>query len=35
MNEIAFTLLERPVTWAEAALGFAGLSLMLLLMVVL
>lgn len=30
MNEIAFTLLERPVSWAEAALGFAGLSLLLL-----
>jgi DNA recombination protein RmuC len=34
MNAIAFTLLERPVTWAEAALGFAGLSLVLLLMAV-
>ncbi|CAM5188456.1 DNA recombinase [Bosea thiooxidans] len=34
MNEIAFTLLERPVSWAEAALGFAGLSLALLLMAV-
>src|SRR5690349_9529322 len=35
MNEIAFTLLERPVSWAEAAIGFAGLSLVLLLMAVL
>ncbi|CAH1656448.1 DNA recombination protein RmuC [Hyphomicrobiales bacterium] len=35
MKEIAFILLERPVTWAEAALGFAGLSLVLLLMAVL
>ena len=35
MNEIAFILLERPVTWAEAALGFGGLSLVLLLMAVL
>ena len=34
MKEIAFTLLERPVSWAEAALGFAGLSLVLLLMAV-
>jgi len=34
MNEIAFTLLERPVSWAEAALGFAGLSLVLLLLAV-
>ncbi|CAM5771793.1 DNA recombination protein RmuC [Bosea minatitlanensis] len=34
MNAIAFTLLERPVTWAEAALGFAGLSLALLLIAV-
>ena len=32
MNEIAFTLLERPVSWAEAAFGFASLSLVLLLM---
>lgn len=30
MNAIAFTLLERPVTWAEAALGFACLTLALL-----
>lgn len=34
MNAIAFILLERPVTWAEAALGFAALSLALLLMAV-
>lgn len=34
MSEIAFTLLERPVTWAEAALGFGVLSLVLLLMAV-
>lgn len=34
MNAIAFTLLERPVTWAETALGFVGLSLALLLMAV-
>nr|WP_047573533.1 DNA recombination protein RmuC [Methylobacterium sp. ZNC0032] len=34
MNELAFTLLERPVTWAEAASGFAALSLALLLMAV-
>lgn len=34
MNEIAFSLLERPVTWAEAALGFGALSLALLLMAV-
>lgn len=33
MNAIAFTLLERPVSWAEAALGFAGVSLFLLLIV--
>jgi DNA recombination protein RmuC len=30
MKEIAFILLERPVTWGEAALGFAGISLFLL-----
>lgn len=30
MNQIAFVLLERPVTWAEAAFGFAGLTLLLL-----
>ena len=24
MNQIAFVLLERPVSWAEAAFGFAG-----------
>jgi DNA recombination protein RmuC len=35
MTEIAFILLERPVTWAEAALGFAGLSLALLVIVTL
>ena len=34
MSEIAFTLLERPVTWAEAALGFGALSLVLLLLAV-
>ncbi|MCO5091618.1 DNA recombination protein RmuC [Bosea sp. (in: a-proteobacteria)] len=34
MNAIAFTLLERPVTWAEAALGFGAASLFLLLMAV-
>lgn len=34
MNQIAFTLLERSVTWAEAALGFAGLTLLLLLLAV-
>jgi DNA recombination protein RmuC len=34
MNAIAFTLLERPVTWAEAALGFGIASLVLLLMAV-
>jgi DNA recombination protein RmuC len=31
MREIAFILLDRPVTWAEAAFGFAALSLLLLL----
>jgi DNA recombination protein RmuC len=30
MKEIAFILLDRPVTWAEAAFGFAALSLALL-----
>lgn len=30
MNQIAFVLLERPVSWAEAAFGFAGLTLALL-----
>lgn len=30
MNQIAFVLLERPVSWAEAAFGFAGLTLFLL-----
>ena len=34
MKEIAFILLERPVTWGEAALGFAGAALFLLLLVV-
>ncbi len=34
MNTIAFVLLERPVTWAEAAFCFAGLTLALLLMAV-
>ncbi|AMJ63116.1 DNA recombination protein RmuC [Bosea sp. PAMC 26642] len=34
MREIAFILLDRPVTWAEAAFGFVGVSLLLLLMVV-
>lgn len=33
MKEIAFILLERPVTWAEAAFGFAGISLFLLALV--
>ncbi|WP_439498061.1 DNA recombination protein RmuC [Bosea sp. (in: a-proteobacteria)] len=33
MNEIAFILLERPVTWSEAALAFAGSSLLLLALV--
>lgn len=35
MKEIAFVLLERPVTWAEAAFGFAALSLALLVLVAL
>lgn len=30
MNQIAFVLLERPVSWAEAAFGFAGATLLLL-----
>lgn len=34
MTEIAFMLFERPVSWGEAALAFAGLSLTLLLFVV-
>ena len=34
MNMIAFVLLERPVTWAEAAFGFAGLTLALLVLAV-
>jgi DNA recombination protein RmuC len=33
MKEIAFILLDRPVTWAEAAFGFAALSLALLVLV--
>lgn len=35
MKEIAFILLDRPVTWAEAAFGFAALSLALLVLVAL
>jgi DNA recombination protein RmuC len=35
MKEIAFILLDRPVTWAQAAFGFAALSLALLLLMVL
>ena len=35
MNQIAFVLLERPVSWAEAALGFAGLTLALLVLALL
>lgn len=35
MNGIAFTLLERPVAWSEAALAFAGTSLFLLVLVAL
>lgn len=35
MNQIAFVLLERPVSWAEAALGFAGLTLLLLVLALL
>lgn len=35
MNQIAFVLLERPVSWAEAAFGFAGLTLLLLLLALL
>src|SRR5688572_7329020 len=35
MKEIAFILLDRPVTWAEAAFGFAALSLALLVVVAL
>lgn len=33
MNEIALVLLDRPVTWAELALGFGATSLALLLLV--
>ncbi len=35
MKEIAFILLDRPVTWAEATIGFAALSLVLLLLMAL
>ncbi|AZO79024.1 MULTISPECIES: DNA recombination protein RmuC [unclassified Bosea (in: a-proteobacteria)] len=35
MNQIAFVLLERPVSWAEATFGFAGLTLALLLLALL
>lgn len=35
MNQIAFVLLERPVSWAEAASGFAGLTLVLLVLALL
>jgi DNA recombination protein RmuC len=35
MNQIAFILLERPVSWAEAAFGFAGLTLFLLVLALL
>ena len=35
MNQIAFVLLDRPVSWAEAALGFAGLTLLLLVLALL
>lgn len=35
MNQIAFVLLERPVSWAEAAFGFAGVTLVLLLLALL
>lgn len=35
MNQIAFVLLERPVSWAEAAFGFAGLTLVLLVLALL
>ncbi|WP_186418305.1 DNA recombination protein RmuC [Bosea sp. CS1GBMeth4] len=35
MNQIAFVLLERPVSWAEAAFGFAGLTLALLVLALL
>jgi DNA recombination protein RmuC len=34
MREIAFILLDRPVSWAEAAFGFAALSLLMLTAVV-
>jgi DNA recombination protein RmuC len=35
MNQIAFVLLERPVSWAEATFGFAGLTLLLLMLALL
>lgn len=35
MNQTAFVLLERPVSWAEAAFGFAGLTLLLLVLALL
>ena len=35
MNQIAFVLLERPVSWAEAAFGFAGMTLVLLVLALL
>lgn len=35
MSQIAFVLLERPVSWAEAAFGFAGLTLLLLVLALL
>jgi DNA recombination protein RmuC len=35
MNQIAFVLLERPVSWAEAAFCFAGLTLVLLMLALL
>jgi DNA recombination protein RmuC len=35
MNDIAFILLDRPVAWAEAAFGFAALSIALLLLMAL
>ncbi|MBA4269017.1 MAG: DNA recombination protein RmuC, partial [Methylobacterium sp.] len=35
MTEIAFILLDRPVTWAQAALGFGGATLGLLLLLAL
>lgn len=35
MNQIAFVLLERPVSWAEATFGFAGMTLVLLVLALL